>query len=119
MAAFKVRLSIVQGEDFHKRFTWKTGKPPSAVDVTGCSARMHVRANIDSPDPLLTLSTADGRITLGGVEGHVDIDLTNADTAAINWVSAVYDLEIVFPSGRVRRLMKGPVVVDREVTRGP
>lgn len=119
MAAFKVRLNIVQGEDFHKRFTWKTGTPAAPVDLTGCAARMHVRATVDSPDTLLTLSTADGRLTLGGVDGHVDMDLSNAVTAAIDWLAAVYDLEIVFPGGQVRRLLKGPVVVDREVTRGP
>jgi len=117
MAAFKLRLQLVQGEDFHKRFTWKTGTPALPVDLTGCTARMHMRASIDSPTVLLGLSTDDGTITLGGTAGTVDMDLTNVVTAAVSWTSAVYDLEIVFPSGQVRRLLKGPVAVDREVTR--
>lgn len=118
MAAFKVRLSIVQGEDFHKRFTWQAGTPAAPVDLTGCSARMQVRSQVDSPNVLLALHTDDGSLTLGGAAGTVDMDLGNAATAAITWPAAVYDLEIVFPSGQVRRLLKGQVAVDREVTRG-
>ena len=117
MAAFKVPLKIDQGSTFRKSVTWKTGAPPVVVDLTGCVARMHVRSEIKSPVVLLDLSTANGGITLGGAGGTVDLYLTAEQTAAITWVSAVYDLEVEFANGDVRRLLYGAVSVSPEVTR--
>ena len=73
----------------------------------------------DLPDPaiLLELTTENGRIELGGVDGTIRIYLHATDTAAIDWESGVYDLEIEFLDGRVVRRMAGPVSVSLEVTR--
>ena len=48
---------------------------------------------------------------------HNEIAITATATAAITWTTGVYDLEIVFPSGDVRRLVYGTVTVSPEVTR--
>ena len=117
MAAFKVPLKIDQGATFRKSATWKTGTPATPVDLTNCTARMHVRAKITDTVPLLTLTTANSGITLGGVAGTVEIYLSDEQTTAITWTSAVYDLEIEFGTGDVRRLMAGSVSVSPEVTR--
>lgn len=117
MAAFKVPLKIDQGSTFRKTVTWKAGTPPAPVDLTGCTARMHVRSEIKSPVVLLDLTTANGGITLGGATGTVDIYLTDEQTAAITWATGVYDLEVEFANGDVRRLLAGLVSVSPEVTR--
>lgn len=117
MAAFKTGISILQGETFHKVYTWKAGAPAVPVDLTGCTARMQVRAQVQNADVLLELSTANGRIGLGGAAGTITLDLSATDTAALAWTLGVYDLEIVHPDGSVRRLMAGPVKVSPEVTR--
>lgn len=117
-APFRRNLTIYQGASFDELFTWKAGKPPTPVDLTGCSALMHVRAQLDSADVLLTLSTAAGGIVLGGTAGTVRLLLTPTATAALTWQRGVYDLEISFGAGSVRRLLRGNVKVDREVTRG-
>lgn len=117
MPAAKLKLSIDQGATFTKTVTWKTGKPAVPVDLTGCSARMQVREKIDSEDVLLSLSTMDGRITLGDAAGTVALRVEAEDTTDITWKTGVYDLEIEFADGTVRRLFGGSVSVSPEVTR--
>lgn len=118
MAAFKVKLIITQGETFNKGFTWKVGVPAAPVDLTGCQARMHVRAKITDATPIIELTTANGRIELGGATGTITLKLSAAETAALSFVAAVYDLELVFTDGTVRRLAEGSVSLKPEVTRG-
>lgn len=120
MAAFKLNLSLLQGETFVQVIAWKAGSPtPVPVDLTGCTARMQVRTAVEAPDVVLALSSDDGRIALGGVDGTLTLSLTAAETAALPpRLQAVYDLEIVHPDGTVRRLMAGKVAVSPEVTRG-
>ena len=119
MPAHKVPLKIEQGATFDKTYTWKAGplKTATPVDLTGCVARAHVRADLPDPAILLDLTTENGRIELGGVDGTIRIYLPATDTAAIDWEAGVYDLEIEFPDGRVVRRMAGPVSVSLEVTR--
>lgn len=118
MPAFKVPLRIDQGATFRKVVTWKAGTPAAPVDLSGCTARAQIRATVTSPDVLHEMTTAtDGGITLGGLLGTVTLDIDEPTTAAFAWKTAVYDLEIVFADGTVRRLLQGPVSVSPEVTR--
>jgi hypothetical protein len=80
---------------------------------------MHARAKVTDALTLLDLTTANGGIVLGDATGPVEIKLTDEQTAAITWASAVYDLEIEFTNGEVRRLLQGAISVSPEVTRGP
>lgn len=117
MAAFRLPLTILQGETWRVPLVWKAGVPAVPVDLTGCSARMHVRTRVESPDVLLELTTGNGRIELGATGGEITLRLTAVETAAITRVRAVYDLEIVQADGSVRRLTEGSVKVRPEVTR--
>jgi hypothetical protein len=114
---FKHPIKIIQGATLRDVTTWKTGTPAVAVDLTGCTARMQIRAKIADTAALKSLTTENGGIALGGAAGTVTIFLSATDTAAIAWKSGVYDLEIVFASGDVRRLLSGSVSVSPEVTR--
>lgn len=119
MAAFKLSLKIDQGATFTKVVTWKTGKPPVPVDLTGATARMQIRATLEAPEVLLELTTTNGGITLGGVDGTVTLRIEATATAALTWRTGVYDLEVEFADHTVRRLLSGGVSVSPEVTRGP
>lgn len=111
----KLKLTIYQGATFRKRLVWKTQTGP--VNLTGCTARMQVRADISSPTILVNLTTENGCIALGGIDGTIGLLLSAEDTAAIGWESGVWDLEIVHPGGEVTRLAQGGVSVSPEVTR--
>ena len=117
MAAFKFKLAIDQGSTFTKLFTWKAGTPAAPVDLTGCTARMQLRSQITSDAILIELTTENGRITLGGTAGTIELTISATDTAALNFTSAVYDLEIVYADGTVRRLISGTATLSPEVTR--
>lgn len=116
----KHHLHILQGATFCAHFTWKSGATEATaalVDLTGCTARMHIREYLDAPDIALELTTENGRITLGGVDGTIALEVSAQDTAAINWTEGVYDLEVEFAGGKVRRFLQGEVTVSLEVTR--
>lgn len=89
--------------------------PP--VDLTSFTARMMIRGSIDDTDPLVTLTTENGGITLGSADGTITLLITATATAALTFDTAVYDLELVDGSGVVTRLLSGNVTLSKEVTR--
>lgn len=117
MAAFKVPLKIDQGTDFSKPVTWKAGTPPVPVDLTGCTARTHIRASLESPAVLLNLTTENGGIVLGGAAGTIEHVITRTQTEGVAWRDAVYDTKLTYPNGKTRRIMHGSVSLSPGVTR--
>ena len=117
MSAAKVPLKIDQGSDFAITVTWRTGDPPTLVDLTGCTAEAQIREYLESPDTLIELSTANGGIVLGGTAGTVEIIITHDQTEAVEWVDGVYDLEVTFANGSKKRLLSGTVTISPEITR--
>ena len=80
----KLQLKIYQGATFRRRLRWLSpDKMP--IDLTGCTARMQVREEVESTAALLELSTENGRIALGGTAGTVDLLIDAGTTAAITW----------------------------------
>lgn len=122
MAAGKYDLSLEQGVTFRLRVTISTGTPPVAVNLTGYTARLQMRAAAAaSSPPILTLDSATAPpatgLVLGGAAGTIDVLVSATDTDAIAATKAVYDLEIYAPNGDVTRVLKGNVTFDPEVTR--
>ena len=85
------------------------------INLTGYTAEMQIRRKFDSDTPVLTLSTANGGITIVGATGTLNLVATD-EQAAIDAGLYVYDLEL--STGGVRtRLIQGTVTVSGEVTR--
>lgn len=119
MAAHKVPIKLDQGATYDNFWIWKTG-PKGAetpVDLVGCEARAQIRPELESETVLLELTTANGRIVLGGEPGMIRVVITDEDTAALTFDSAVYDLFIDLPNGTSIRRMSGPVSLTKAVTR--
>jgi hypothetical protein len=112
----KLKFTIYQGATFRKRLIWRDSAGV-AINLTGCTARMHIRAKQADATPLLTLTTENSRITLGGIAGTTDLFISDDDTTAITWTAGVWDLEIEHPAGDVTRLAEGSIAVSKEVTR--
>ncbi len=66
---------------------------------------------------MLTLTTENGKITLGGTAGTITLNLSAVETAAITQSSLAYDLELVSAGGVVTRLVEGQINLTPEVTR--
>lgn len=95
------------------------------VDLTGYTARMHVRGDISDAEPILILDDDNGRLVVSdAAAGELTLLVAAEDMAELPlffdvqvWV---YDIEIVRVSPApdyVRRVMEGGVVCYPEVTR--
>jgi tRNA threonylcarbamoyladenosine modification (KEOPS) complex Pcc1 subunit len=78
---------------------------------------MHVRETVDAASTIVTLTTANSRISLGGVAGTINLTIAATDTANITPGLYVYDLELVSSANVVTRLIEGNFNVKAEVTR--
>lgn len=116
MPAQTLNLTIEQGATFTKTLVWKdsNGDP---IDLSGYTARMQIRRTITSCDVLVDATTENGKITLTPEEGKIDIRLEAAETEALDFREAVYDLELQSADGFVTRLVQGTVELSLEVTR--
>ena len=113
----KLKLKIIQGATFRKPLVWLAPDKTTPIDLTGCTARMQVRSEVESPTVLLELTTANGGIVIDGPAGKMTLHISPADTASVTWEGGVWDLEVVHPSGDVTRLAQGSISVLPEVTR--
>lgn len=111
----KHNFYVYRGATFSEQIEWKdeSGTP---VNLTGFTARMHMRETLEAADPFLTLTTENGGITLGGVAGTIELLASATQTTAITATSGVYDLELV-SGANVTRLLEGLVIISPEVTR--
>jgi hypothetical protein len=116
MAAGVYDIVIEQGATFNLNVRW-LDPDDDPVDITGYSARMQVRRTYKSEDTLLSLTSEDGEIILGGALGTIAVTASAEDTASIDAKSGVYDLELVSPAGVVTRVVQGAVTVSPEVTK--
>jgi len=115
MAATTYDILIEQGATYSQVITYKDNGV--AVNLTGYTARMQVRATLESASTLVELTTANSRIALGGTAGTITLTISATDTAALTAGRGVYDLELVSGSGIVTRLLQGVATISRIVTR--
>ncbi len=115
MSAATHDILIEQGATFLLNLVWKDslGAP---INLTGYTARMQVRHKITDASPLLTFTTENGGIALGGALGTITLNATATQTAALTADQYVYDLELV-TGATVTRLVQGSFTVTPEVTR--
>lgn len=112
MSAATYDTTIEQGATWTRTITWQTGSTPSPVNLTGYTARMSLKG----PSlPVFSLTTENGRITLGGSAGTVTLLISAADTAGMSPVDYKYDLELVTGSV-VFRLLEGVLSVSENIT---
>jgi hypothetical protein len=112
--AGEYNFTIEQGATFNLLMTWKIDNV--AVNLTGYTARLQARIDVDETDTILSLTTGAG-ITLGGAAGTINLDQTATQTALLPKGEYVYDLELQSSGGIVTRLLQGELNISAEVTR--
>lgn len=117
-------ICIIQGSTFRLKLTWTDDtnfpNPGNPIDITGYTARMMIRNEVGDVSPLIELTTENGRITLGGANGEIDLFIDDADTEALDYEEGVYDLELETAGvglGDVTRIVEGKAPLSLEVTR--
>src|SRR5512138_836668 len=120
MGAGKYNFTIEQGVDFSKTLTWKTAAG-AAINIGGYTIRMMARNDFGDTNPVISLSTvpAVGGIAIvgDGSAGQFTISMTAAATAALNFSTLRYDLEMVSGAGSVTRLLQGTITLSKENTK--
>ena len=128
MTPGKVNLLCPQGSTFSRTLTYKISNeaynpedPESLeyvpIDLTGYSARMQVRETYFAQDTIVSLTSPDEGITLGGTAGTISIYIDSDVTTEFPPGTFVYDLEVVSGASTVTRLIEGSFIVSPEVTR--
>jgi hypothetical protein len=115
MAAGTLDFTIEQGATFNLLLTWKIND--TLVNLTGYTARLQARVDVEDTELILSLTTANGGITLGGAAGTISLDQTATQTTLLPAGTYVYDLELIAANSTVTRLVQGELLISPEVTR--
>lgn len=109
MPATKHNITIERNATFQKKLTWRT-KAKRPVDLTGFSALLQVRDKLGNL--LIEASTGNGRITITGLQGVIQIEISTVALAALQATNdAVYDLLLTAPDAKVYRLIEGKATI--------
>lgn len=116
--AGKFNITILQGATFKLPLT--ISDDSVLRNLTGYTARMKIKESVFDTVSLIELTTENGRIVIDPDQttntGQLLIQLSAADTAALDFFQGVYDLELVSGSV-VERTLMGRVRLSREVTK--
>ncbi len=118
MTAGKYDFIMEQGSVYDQVFLY-TDDSDNPIDLTGYTAKMMLREDFDSTSSYLTLDTDDGSLVLGGVNGTITCDVDATVTGALDFETAVYDLEL-YPAGveaNAFKVVYGTVTLRLEVTK--
>lgn len=116
MAATVLNLEIEQGIPYTKIILVRN-QDNSMPDMTGWTARMQFRPFISSKTVSVDATTENGKLSINSTNSSVSIILSEEDTKSLSLTDYVYDLELVDTNSKPLRLVKGNVVVSREITR--
>lgn len=116
MAAGFHHFIIEQGATFQQTLTLKDSSD-AVINLTGYTAEMDLRKNQDDSNEVITLTTGNSRITMGGVAGTIILTISATDSAALSVGDGVYDLEITDSNGKVDRIMEGTYSIRGNVSR--
>lgn len=87
------------------------------VDLTGFTARMQIRGKLTDTTIIKELTTANSGIVINNTLKTITINISAVDTAALDFTTAVYSLELVSSGGEVAQLVNGSLSLVKEVTR--
>lgn len=115
MAAGRYDITIEQGVDFERTLTYLVGEDAVPFDFTGYTGLLQVR-NRPGGTVYLTMSTANGKLQLGGVLGTVLLLLDETETSALSWTGRAY-YDILIDNGSDSfRLLEGRVALSPPVS---
>jgi hypothetical protein len=105
---------IEQGSTVAKVFTWKDSSG-TAISLVGYTARCKIKKRISDSEELFDLTTENGGITLGGIAGTIQLNISAANTSAVSGYG-VYDVEVISSGGLVTRIAEGNILFKRNVS---
>ena len=115
----ELNIETEKGSTFRHTLTWKSGAEglETPVDLTNCTADMQIRPSQQSDTILHQMTTENGGIILGGINGTIDLYISDVVSTGFDWNTGVYSLEITLANGDVKRLVRGRFTAYDETTR--
>lgn len=103
-------VQLVKGDTWQRAWliTYRQGQP---VDLTGATARLHVR----TPQGALQLN-ASAYLSIAH-PGRIDLLVPYADTDTLDPGTYAYDLEVTYPSGVRRTYEQARLIISEDYTR--
>lgn len=115
MNAGRWDFKLEQGITFSKTITY-SDSADALVNLTGYTARMKIKESKECSTALVSLTTENGGITLGGASGTIVLSISDSETQALDFETGVYDLKIIDGSSDKTRLLEGDVIFSKGVT---
>lgn len=115
MPAATYNFLCEQGATLQRTFQYQNELAEPIV-ITGATARMQVRAEINSASFIIELTTENDRLVINGAAGEIELEITADDCEDLPIGNYYYDLELV-QGAFVTRLIEGRFFVKAEVTR--
>ncbi len=114
MKPANIQIDIKQGATLLLGLVYKDRfrKP---YDLSGCTAHMQIRTPCG--ELVQDLSTSNGGIKLNTVPGAIDMFISAADTAAMDFKLAEYDLFLIDSLGMRRCIFAGKVLFQKAATK--
>jgi hypothetical protein len=116
MAAGVHNFTIEQGTTVSMSFAYQTSTG-AVISLVGYTARMQARETVSTASTFIDATTENGQLSINGAGGIVTLSLSATVTAALDFRTAVYDLELISSAGVVTRMVQGTITLSREVTR--
>jgi hypothetical protein len=110
----RYNLAVYKGTTFDLKPVWKIGGVP--VDLSNYTADMQVRYATDTAI-IIELSTANGRATIDGAYGRINLHISAADTTSLTAGTYQYDLNLTNTiDSTVYKILQGVFIVNPSVT---
>ena len=106
----RVDIDIWQGATFKTTVDFDQG------DFTGYGARMQIRKDETSENPLVALTHLDS-IAIDALNAKVTVTVPASITETLTATNAVYDLFLDKPGGDVVKILFGQVTIHKAITR--
>ncbi len=106
-----IHMKLYRGKTPNFEIIWGGSTP---IDVSGYEASLQIR---DLNNALmLEMSTANGKITVGGTDGKFTFSASSSETSTINSVGK-WELELTAPGGDVYRALSGTLTPIEEIVK--
>ena len=115
MSAGYHHFIIEQGATFGQTLTLKDSTG-STVNLTGFTGAMSFKQTPTSTSTIVSLTTANGGMTINGSAGTAVLLISATDTASLDPKDGVYDMEITSGAGVVSRIIEGTFSIRRNIT---
>lgn len=107
-----MKVKVFRGDTWRRAWVLRDASGKT-IDLTGASARVHIRDL--SGLKVAEASTVDGRITIDGVNGRIDLVMP-ADVMNIYPETYVFDLEVTTAGGEVHTFDHSTLIILEDAT---